>query len=389
MAKISVSSTGCVLMDYLYSGISFTEGPVTGYFSRVEGDGGLSPGKLVFTRELETFAGKSYREILHDITGGKEPEAMNIGGPGIVAMIHLSQMLGPDCDVKFYGAVGRDTTADTIRELLAKTPLSDRFIRTFPSTTPFTHVLSDPEYDHGHGERIFINNIGAAGDLDFPDPSFFESEVVVFGGTALVPRIHDSLHILLEHSKRKGAFTVVNTVYDFRSQKANPGRPWPLGDGTPTYRLIDLLIVDKEEACKLSGSRDSEGAMDFFISAGTAGVIITDGARPVLVYGNASLYRDAIRTSLPVSQSVIEDVKSSDVKGDTTGCGDNFAGGVIYSIVKQLSDSAEKPDLREAANWGIASGGFALFYLGGTYYESQVFEKFDLVQGYVRRADSR
>jgi sugar/nucleoside kinase (ribokinase family) len=68
-------------------------------------------------------------------------------------------------------------------------------------------VLSDPDYDHGHGERIFINNIGAAWNLypDDLDDAFFESNMVVFGGTALVPHIHQSLLELLKKAKGKKA----------------------------------------------------------------------------------------------------------------------------------------------------------------------------------------
>ena len=91
-------------------------------------------------------------------------------------------------------------------------------------------------------------------------------------------------------------------------------------------------------------------------------------------------------------------------KGDSTGCGDNFAGGVIGSLARQktLSDfplqgenkdtklSATSPykredergpfDLIEACRWGIVSGGFACFYYGGTYLEQKVGEKLSHLQ---------
>jgi sugar/nucleoside kinase (ribokinase family) len=63
------------------------------------------------------------------------------------------------------------------------------------TVTPSTIVLSDPDFDHGHGERVFINSIGAAWSYlpDNLNDDFFASDVVVFGGTALVPAIHDNL----------------------------------------------------------------------------------------------------------------------------------------------------------------------------------------------------
>ena len=57
--------------------------------------------------------------------------------------------------------------------------------------------------------------------------------------------------------------------------------------------------------------------------------------------------------------------------GDTTGCGDAFAGGLIASIAVQLLRGGNRPlDLAEAVGWGIAGGAFTLSILGGTYFES-------------------
>jgi len=68
--------------------------------------------------------------------------------------------------------------------------------------------------------------------------------------------------------------------------------------------------------------------------------------------------------------------------GDTTGCGDNFAGGVIASVVHQLIGGSEHPDLREACSWGIVSGGFTCFYMGGTYFEEKPGEKMARIRPY-------
>ena len=38
---------------------------------------------------------------------------------------------------------------------------------------------------------------------------------------------------------------------------------------------------------------------------------------------------------MPVSAKVIDELKNPQ-RGDTTGCGDNFVGGVIASVVNQL-----------------------------------------------------
>ena len=383
MSKLSISCTGCSLMDYLYNGIAFSGEGILPYLSLHEGDGGLIPGKLVFTEELERFAGQPYTDIIAGITGSREPDAMNIGGPGIVAMIHAAQLAGHDNAIRFYGAVGNDRVAFNLKRLLSATPLSDRYLTALPSSTPFTHVLSDPGYDGGHGERIFINHIGAAWGLDIPGPSFYDAGIVVFGGTALVPAIHDKLDILLGEAKKRGAFTIVNTVYDFRSQRSGPGKPWPLGK-PGSLRNIDLLIMDREEALKISGTGTIGDAVDYFYTEGTAGIIITDGVRPARVRASGKIFRDGINGEFPVSETLLRELRDSEIRGDTTGCGDNFTGGVIYAVAEQLKRGATKPDLRDAVAWGMASGGFARFYLGGTYYETRPGEKMEKIRRYYR-----
>ena len=50
--KIVISGTGCALADFIYNGVSFNSISFKKYLSKKAGDGGLSPGKLVFTEEL-------------------------------------------------------------------------------------------------------------------------------------------------------------------------------------------------------------------------------------------------------------------------------------------------------------------------------------------------
>ena len=67
-------------------------------------------------------------------------------------------------------------------------------------------------------------------------------------------------------------------------------------------------------------------------------------------------------------------------KGDSTGCGDNFAGGVIASLCWQKREGRRLLDLQDACRWGIVSGGYACFYYGGTFFETRPGEKLQLVE---------
>jgi sugar/nucleoside kinase (ribokinase family) len=383
--NIIISGTGCALADFLYTNVSFTSSAFKKYRSKKDGDGGLSPGRLVFMEELEKFTGCDYKSILKEITGDKAPDGFNIGGPSLVALIHASQMLDRSAfTVCYFGTAGNDDTEKKIFSIAKKTPLNiDNYLTKKGKASPFTDVLSDPQYDNGHGERTFVNNIGAAWEYrpEFLTSDFYDSDIVCFGGTALVPRIHDDLTSVLKKSKSNGCITVVNTVFDFRNEKMNPGRPWPLGKSIESFGLIDVLIMDRDEALKICGQSTIEEAASYYAGSGVSAFIITNGANNLYAWSGGSFFMETGLLQYPVSEKVTTDLRTNpNLKGDTTGCGDNFAGGIIASIAMQLKNKKRgRFDLEEAVSWGVASGGFSCYTLGGTYIEKTPGEKLNLV----------
>jgi sugar/nucleoside kinase (ribokinase family) len=279
---------------------------------------------------------------------------------------------------------GNDEIADKIFKMLQNTPLNiEHYHTTGKYASPFTDVFSDPSYDNWQGERTFVNNIGAAWDY-FPENltnEFFDSQIVCFGGTALVPYIHDNLTSILARAKNNHCITLVNTVFDFRNEKNSPGKPWPLGKSTESFGLTDILIMDHVEALKISGRKTIEEAAAFFSSSGVSSFIITNGVNPVFGWSDDRLFKKTGIIQLPVSKKVTDDLTSQpELKGDTTGCGDNFAGGIIASLAWQLKKMAKGQfDLVEAISWGIASGGHTCYTIGGTYLEKNSGEKLEKV----------
>ena len=382
--KIIVSGVGCCLVDLLYNHIDFNSKEIKPFLSKGSGDGGLSPGKLVFEEDFEKFSNLTLDEFLNEMIGERGEDMVNIGGPSIVSLIHAAQMTGPErCEIRFFGRAGKDKHGKYLLESLGKTPVVLKDFRLIDKRTPSTLVLSDPEYDDGHGERMFINSIGAAWEMrpEQLNNIFFDSSMVVFGGTAIVPRIHEHLTPLLKKAKENGCITVINTVYDFRNEKKNPGRRWPLGQSVETYRLIDLLICDREESLRLSGLDTPDKALDFFIDHGTSSVVITNGAENIHAYSNGAFFKEEGKFSLPVSEQVKRE-RLQIRHGDTTGCGDNFAGGMIGSVVNQLSRGCAQPGFLEALSWAVVSGGFACSYMGGTYFEKTPGEKMEKIRPY-------
>ena len=249
-----------------------------------------------------------------------------------------------DYEVKFYGMAGNDEIADKIFNIIKKTPLNiENYITSGKRRTPFTDVFSDPTYANGLGERTFVNNIGAAWEYSSKNlnHSFFNSHIVCFGGTALVPQIHDNLTNLLKRAKKNNCITIVNTVYDFRNEKINPEVSWPFVKNAQDYGLIDILIMDCEEALKISGKNNIESAAEFFASTNVNSFIITNGTEDIYAKSSGSLFEKTEILRLPVSDQVKSDLRYNDGnKGDTTGCGDNFAGGIIFSLAFQIENKS-------------------------------------------------
>ena len=381
MSQLKVSAIGCSLADYLYTGIDFNSDSFKKYLSKKEGDGGLNPGHLVFVADLEKFSGEEFPVILDELTGGKDFDGFNLGGPAIVAAINAAQLLhGSNVDFNFYGALGEDDTADRMLDMIAKTPVNiSNYLKT-SGTSPYTQVLSDPDYHDGKGERTFINNIGACYNYtpEMVNDDFFAADVLFFGATALTPGIHDKLTSMLKRGKENNCVNIVTTVFDFRNEKSNPGKRWPLGESDESFKLIDLLVVDWDEALKISGKADFVDAFQFFIDMGVKSFIITHGANDFFVWSNGEFFKEQPLTAYPICAAVDVELNAHPEKrGDTTGCGDNFAGGVLTSVVKQIADGKQAGELEisDACAWGTASGGFACFTLGGTYHEEASGEK--------------
>jgi sugar/nucleoside kinase (ribokinase family) len=382
--KITVSGTGCCLIDRIYNNIDFNSDEFSGYISKCPGDGGLILGGLEFEENFENFTGDKFPNVLAKITHNRDADSINIGGPCIVALINAAQLSGKIANVCFYGCHGDDVVGEMLNSLLKRTPIDTSNYRLEKkSETASTTVFSDPEYDEGHGERIFVNTIGASWKFLPSEISdeFYKSDITVFGATAIVPQLHDNLDSMLVKAKQYGSFTVVNTVFDSRNERLHPGHRWPMGGSDKSYNYIDLLITDKEEALHLSGMSTIAEAMAFFQEKGVGAAVVTNGAKNIYLYANEGAFKKTSFSQMPVCEAVSKEIKKRH-NGDTTGCGDNFAGGMIFSIASQMYHDAKSFDIIDACRWGVVSGGFACFYVGGTFYENTVGEKFHLLEPY-------
>ena len=380
MKQFAIAGTGSAIADYLYDSVEFSGPAFNRFRTKNPGDGGLEPGKLVLTEDFEQFAGVDVATAVVEITGNANPTSFNLGGPAIVALINAAQLLhGRDISVRFYGANGSDETGKRLRKILAKTPVDCTNLKDYPGPSPSTIVLADPSFAGGSGERTFVNS-QASSHLMSPanlDGDFYGANIRLFGGTAVVPPIHTELTPLLKRSSQGSGLTVVSTVYDFANEKANPNSHWPLGTNA-SYGYIDLLITDEEEARRLSGASSIDQAAEVLFSRGLRALVVTCGTEDVLLKSRHEAFGER-DLNIPISKTNTTDRGAAN--WDTTGCGDNFCGAVLYSLaIQMIEGSSDSLDLVEACRWGVAAGDFACYYIGGTYIENIPGEKLATIE---------
>lgn len=136
---------------------------------------------------------------------------------------------------------------------------------------------------------------------------------------------------------------------------------------------------------KISSETEPANAVHYFANHGVGTILVTQGPDPVLIFSDGSLFTATELIYLPVSERLRGELLSSNhSKGDTTGCGDNFAGGVLADLAIQLQSKAVGHlDLYQTCAWGICSGGLAGIYAGGGYAESRAGEKYGWLKSYV------
>jgi sugar/nucleoside kinase (ribokinase family) len=400
-----IHGAGCGLADFIHGDIDFHSPRVLPYHSRKTGDGGLEMGKVILQEDLIRFSaalraqgadtGATWEAILADLTGTEAPAPLfNVGGPAAAALAAAAQLLRPcRTPVSFYGVAGDDGHAARLRHLLAQTPVDMTSFRLRPGRTTSAHVFSDPRADGGRGDRFFIH---ASGD-DFPiedtfqGESFFQAAINLYAGAALVPALHRSLPSMLQKSRRRGAITVVGTVFDSAAEKAAPGEPWPMGEGE-AFPFIDLLVGDAEEIRGLAGSApaDVEACVESLLARGLTAVVVTRGAEPVYYRSIGGIFGEC-RGYVAQHPGLVESTLDRHANpGDTSGAGDNFLGGLLTDFIHQILSDDFFPKgephverelleivplrLRRAIEFGNLAGGLACLQRGGVRIEKTTGE---------------
>jgi sugar/nucleoside kinase (ribokinase family) len=185
----------------------------------------------------------------------------------------------------------------------------------------------------------------------------------------------------LKRCKENDAITLIGTASDPKYRKK---KKWILGDNEESYKYIDILMLDCDEAIGYAGSDNFQEIKSFFVHSGVSCFIITNGANPVYLWSKGTSFFNAFDGYIPVAKEIDEDKKLGKLpKGDSIGCGDNFTSGILTSIIMQKQAKIEKKiDLFEAVLFANICGGITSTIIGGTFSESYNGEKMDLCQKY-------
>jgi sugar/nucleoside kinase (ribokinase family) len=380
-----LSGTGAWVIDEICDVRSVaSDQSVKQYFSSESNPRGIVRGAAILKTDLERQFGQSIDRILGEIlVPGRSQKTL--GGVAAATLIGASQMLeGHGTDVFFYTNVGDDENGRIALDQLSRSPLRLDKVRKKRARCPTSIILNEAPAGDTRQERSFLSESNAGKDLML-DPSdldndFYASDISFFASLFWEPRIKADLTRILRKCKESGSITAIGASSDPNLRGVT--RRWELGDREEMYRYLDILVMDKSEALAYSGETELGRAFEYFKKAGVKSFLVTDGLEPTSFFSDGSVFREA-EGRLPTAQSIIRDKETGRLPtGDTVGCGDNFAGGVLASLVTQL-ESGQRPSIEDAAILGNLCGAFASSYPGGTYYEQEAGEKRKRIEAYL------
>lgn len=237
-------------------------------------------------------------------------------------------------DVTAVGAIGTDTLADFLLQVLTSNGISVEHFARKPSVQTSATILPISS----SGSRPAWHVIGANGEFelaDVPWPVIARSDFVHLGGITAMPKFDGSASLeLLRFAKANGA----TTTADFLDVKGDD----PLGLLRGYLPFVDIFMPNLEETRKITGIEDPGESAKLFRDLGAGCVIIKMGGDGCLISEGSSIER------LPAFQVPVV---------DSTGCGDAFCAGVIAGV------GMGWPLIR-AADLGNAGGGLTLGGLG-------------------------
>ncbi len=230
--------------------------------------------------------------------------------------------------VRLASIAGGDERGDELLAILNGAGVDTSLVVRSELPTSSTVVLVRPD-----GARAFFHQPGCAVS-DFPIEFPGGCSHFHFGNVFALPRFRPRAGQIMARAREARMTTSLDTAWDARQEWAaviDPALPY-----------TDVLFVNGEEALRLSGCAELDGAASYFLDRGVRLVVLKLGARGCSI-------RSA-EESVDVPGFAVEAV-------DTTGAGDCFTGGFLAALEHGMA-------VRDAAAFANAVGALNVGQLG-------------------------
>jgi len=270
-------------------------------------------------------------ELRWNATVWVESMEVSLGGNG-ANTAYAAAILG--VPVRLLGYAGKDAAASYCLGQLSGAGVDTSMVVRSDSPTAATIAIVNSA-----GARALLHRPGVSREA-FPEPPEFTSEVIRgcqwfhLANAYSLPMVRPRAGEILRRARAAGLQTAVDTGWDSRGE-------W-MKALEPCLPHCDLMFVNQDEACHLSGTADVDAAARLFLSLGARRVAVKLGASGCAVFGPEGEFRSPAFT--------VEAV-------DTTGAGDSFVGGFLAALSRGLSF----PDAARVAN---AAGALSVSRLG-------------------------
>ena len=276
--------------------------------------------------------------ILYGLPAVLEPErehlatdfAMTLGSSSAI-FAHNISLLGSG--VGFTSCVGDDPLGKFCVERLSESGVNVSGVKCLANkTTGVTVILPVAK------QRQILSYLGTTVDLQTAhlDLDYLRSAAHFHLSSFFLLRgLRPSLPELFRQMKKSGLTTSLDTNDD-------PENLWA-GDVKDVLKSVDVFLPNEQEACKLTGARDVESALES-LSRIVSIVVIKCGAQGVVARHGSSRFGV---TALPV-QPV-----------DTVGAGDSFNAGFLHKFIRGSA-------VQDCLEYGVACAGLSTTRTGGT-----------------------
>jgi sugar/nucleoside kinase (ribokinase family) len=244
--------------------------------------------------------------------GSDTPSKISTHGGGAAGNV-ASWLSRTEAEATIVGHVGSDAAGSALVSEFDQLGVRHKNLVVDKGSSGVVVVLVDPT-----GERTMFPDNGANSGLhigDLPDLSNFNA-VYISGYSPLDPLSRPGILEMITRIRAAGI-----PIY-FDPASVGGMMEVPLAEVKSWIRLVDVLLLNEEEALYLTGETNSESALE---------KLLEDCETVVIKRGSAGAIGKARASTLVTVPAVKTDVV------DTTGAGDSFAAGFIAHYTSTLN----------------------------------------------------